>query len=157
MKILRITLLVLLAVIVALQFFRPEKNIDTTDHLAAFYEETNPDPQVRNILKESCFDCHSNNTRYPWYSNVAPISFWLKSHIDEGKSELNFSEWGTYSQKKKDHKLEEIAEAVTEGYMPLKSYTVAHSEARLDQEQISAIVEWTVRTRKLYQLGNLPN
>ena len=82
----------LLIVIVAMQFYRPEKNQDPGDHLSKFLEETNPPQEVSGILKSSCYDCHTNQTNYPWYNQVAPVSWWLADHIEEGKEHLNFSE-----------------------------------------------------------------
>lgn len=156
MKILKKILIGLLVVFIAIQFYRPEKNVSTENDTAAFMQETNPPEEVRTILKTTCFDCHSNNTVYPWYNNIAPISFWLADHIEEGKSELNFSEWATYSDKKKDHKLEELYEETEKRAMPLKEYTWTHEEARLTQAQIDAVVKWAKDTRSLYELGNQP-
>ena len=156
MKILKKILIGLLVVFIAIQFYRPEKNISKENDIAAFMQETNPPEEVRTILKTTCFDCHSNNTVYPWYDNIAPVSFWLADHIEEGKSELNFSEWATYSDKKKDHKLEELYEETEKRSMPLKEYTWTHEGARLTQAQIDAVVKWAKDTRSLYQLGNQP-
>lgn len=147
----------LLVVFIAIQFYRPEKNSSKEQDTVAFLQETNPPQEVRDILKNTCFDCHSNNTVYPWYNNIAPVSFWLADHIEEGKSELNFSEWNTYSNEKKDHKLEEIYEETERKSMPLKEYTWTHSEAKLTDVQIDAVVKWAKETRSLYQLGNRPN
>lgn len=157
MKLIRKILIGLLVVFIAIQFYRPEKNISKENHTAMFLRETNPPKEVRTILQNSCFDCHSNNTRYPWYNNIAPVSFWLADHIEEGKSELNFSEWETYSDKKKDHKLEELYEEAQHRSMPLKEYTWTHKEAKLTDAQIEAVVKWAKDTRPLYQLGNRPN
>ena len=157
MKLIRKILIGLLVVFIAIQFYRPEKNISRENDTAMFLRETNPPKEVRTILQNSCFDCHSNNTRYPWYNNIAPVSFWLADHIEEGKSELNFSEWETYSDKKKDHKLEELYEETERRSMPLKEYTWTHKEAKLTDAQIDAVVKWEKDTRSLYQLGNRPN
>lgn len=157
MKLIRKILIGLLVVFIAIQFYRPEKNISRENDTAKFLRETNPPKEVRTILQNSCFDCHSNNTRYPWYNNIAPVSFWLADHIEEGKSELNFSEWETYSDKKKDHKLEELYEETERRSMPLKEYTWTHKEAKLTDAQIEAVVKWAKDTRSLYQLGNRPN
>lgn len=147
----------LLLLLVAIQFYRPEKN-ETADvnHLSPFLAETNPPEEVLGILKTSCFDCHSNQTRYPWYHSVAPVSFWLDGHIDEGKEHLNFSDWASYNDKKKDHKLEEVIETVEEGEMPLDSYTWTHAEARLTGAQREAVMAWARRTRTLFELGDRP-
>ncbi len=151
MKLLKKIFLVLLLVFVIMQFFRPDKNIAQGEHSADFIVETNPSNEVRAVLKQSCFDCHSNNTVYPWYNNVAPISYWLANHIRHGKEELNFSEWNTYDTKGKDHKLEEVIEMVEEGEMPLNEYTWTHREAKLSPEQRNAIVEWAKKTRLIYE------
>ena len=104
--------------------------------------ETNPPENVRKILSESCFDCHSNSTKYPWYDNITPVNYWLNDHVKDGKKHLNFSDWSTYSLKKKEHKMDELYEEVEKGEMPLNSYTWTHSEANLTQEQISEMVAW---------------
>jgi hypothetical protein len=146
----------LLIVFVAIQFYRPEKNESSEDHLMTFLSETNPPAEVAGILKSSCYDCHSDHTQYPWYNQVAPVSWWLADHVEEGKEHLNFSDWDSYSPKKKDHKLEEVIEEVEEGEMPLKEYTWTHSEAHLTKEQIKRVMDWARRTRTLYQLGDSP-
>ena len=146
----------LLIVIVAMQFYRPEKNQDPGDHLSKFLEETNPPQEVSGILKSSCYDCHTNQTNYPWYNQVAPVSWWLADHIEEGKEHLNFSAWESYSPKKKDHKLEEVVETVESAEMPLNEYTWTHSEADLSDAERKAVMDWAQRTRTLYQLGDSP-
>ncbi|WP_431161613.1 heme-binding domain-containing protein [Flagellimonas beolgyonensis] len=150
MKIVKKIAIALLVVLVGMQFFRPEKNQAEGDYVAAFVAETQPSPEVQGILKSACYDCHSANTNYPWYSNVAPISYWLADHIEEGKEHLDFSDWANYTDKKKDHKLEELVEEVKEGEMPLNEYTWTHADARLTQEQITALLTWAQETRKKY-------
>jgi hypothetical protein len=101
-------------------------------------------------LKETCYDCHSDYTRYPWYNNITPINYWLAGHVDHGKEELNFSNWAEFSTKKKDHKLEEIEELVVAKEMPLESYTITHSEAKLTDAQIQSVVDWVKSARAKY-------
>ena len=156
MKIVKKIALLLLLVFIAMQFFRPEKNTDASDHLDVFLTETNPPREVMMVLKQACYDCHSNNTVYPWYSNIAPVSYWMADHIDHGKGDLNFSEWAVYSIRKKDHKLEEVVEVMESLEMPLKEYTWTHKEARLTPEQRKAVMEWAEKTRLLYQLDQRP-
>ncbi|PCE62430.1 heme-binding domain-containing protein [Sediminicola luteus] len=156
MKLLKKIAWALLIVFVGMQFFRPETNTAEAGHLDAFLTETNPSQEVRLILKQACNDCHSNQTIYPWYSNIAPISYWMDEHIEHGKEELNFSEWATYKKKKKDHKLEELVEEVEEGKMPLNEYTWTHVDAKLTDGQIKALTDWAKRTRALYQIGERP-
>ncbi|WP_298476697.1 heme-binding domain-containing protein [uncultured Maribacter sp.] len=155
MKILKKTAIILLVAFVAIQFFRPTQNISHGDHTKQFLVETNPSKEVRVILEQTCYDCHSNNTNYPWYNNVAPVSYWLSNHIKDGKKHLNFSEWENYSNKKKDHKLEEVLETIDTSEMPLKEYIWTHEQAKLSEEQKKLIKEWVLRSRALYQLENL--
>jgi hypothetical protein len=148
--------LALLLIFIAIQFYRPEKNLAQGDHTEIFLAETNPASELRAVFEETCYDCHSNNTVYPWYNNIAPVSFWLANHVKDGKKHLNFSEWDGYSVKKKDHKLEEVIEMIEDGEMPLKEYTWTHENARLTKEQREAIIAWAKKTRSLYQLNGIP-
>lgn len=150
MKIVKKIAIVLLVVLVGMQFYRPEKNQAVGDYVAAFESETQPSAEVKHILKTACYDCHSANTEYPWYNNIAPISYWMADHVSEGKEHLNFSDWENYTAKKKDHKLEEVIEEVKEGHMPLNEYTWTHADAQLGQEQITALVTWAEEARKKY-------
>ncbi|MDO6492136.1 MULTISPECIES: heme-binding domain-containing protein [unclassified Cellulophaga] len=152
MKLLKKIILALLVILIAMQFYRPEKNSSETDLKTAFLTETNPSKEVQKILATSCYDCHSNTTAYPWYNNIAPVSYWLSDHVKDGKKHLNFSEWENYSIKKKDHKLDEVLETVESGEMPLKEYTWTHTEANLTEAQKQALINWVKNTRALYQL-----
>ncbi len=156
MKILKKTAMFLLVLFVGMQLYRPEKNKAQGDHTPEFITETNPPKDVKVILQQTCYNCHSNNTEYPWYNTIAPVSYWLADHVKEGKKHLNFSIWDTYELKKKDHKLEELIEEVEEGDMPLKEYTWTHESARLTEKQRTAIIDWAKQTRALYQLNLRP-
>jgi len=156
MKIVKKIALALLAVLIAMQLYRPEKNSTKGDLKTTFLTETNPPPVVRSLLENACYDCHSNNTSYPWYNYIAPVSYWMAGHVNHGKEELNFSEWEVYTKKKKDHKLEEIIEMIEEDEMPLKEYRWTHDAARLTAEQKEAIMEWAQLSRALYQLNDQP-
>ncbi|WP_298782101.1 heme-binding domain-containing protein [uncultured Polaribacter sp.] len=151
MKILKKTLLFILILLLISQFFGPDKNEGSITSIDAFIAETNPPTEVRKILTESCFDCHSNVTKYPWYNNITPINYWLDSHVKDGKKHLNFSKWNEYSLKRKEHKMDELYEEVEKGEMPLNSYTWTHSEANLTQEQIDAIVTWGKKVQADYK------
>ena len=109
--------------------------------------------QVRQILKTSCYDCHSNNTVYPWYAAIQPVSLLLADHIKDGKAELNFSEFGTYSLRRQYRKLEEIGEQVKEGEMPLTSYSIIHTNAKLSLDQQLVLSNWTVALRDSFRTG----
>ncbi|MCB9081822.1 MAG: heme-binding domain-containing protein [Lewinellaceae bacterium] len=141
-KALKYALLGLLALLVVAQLFRIDKTNPPADPAQDMMTLLSPPAAVSTILKDACYDCHSNLTKYPWYTNVAPVSWWIKDHIDEGRGHLNYSEWGTYSPKKAAHKMEECVEMTEEGEMPMDSYTWAHPEARLTAEQRSTLVDW---------------
>jgi Haem-binding domain len=142
-------LFVLLIALVLIQFFRPQKNISPqglaqTAHISSKY----PVPfEVNNVLKTACYDCHSNNTNYPWYANVQPVAWWLANHIKDGKKELNFDEFTTYNLRKQYHKLEEVSEQVEHDEMPLYSYTLIHKDALLTEEQKTALKAWADNIR----------
>lgn len=135
-------LLTLLIVFVGLQFIRIDKNNPKVEQAKDFIAITQPSEEIENMLRTACYDCHSNETKYPWYTNVAPVSFWIKHHIDEGREHLNFSEWGDYSEDKRNHKLHECEEETEEGEMPLSSYTLTHGDAKLSSEQKEELAEW---------------
>lgn len=151
MKLFKKFLLSILIVFLLAQFFGPEKNAGDITKIEVFLAETNPPQDVKKILKESCFDCHSDVTRYPWYFNVTPVNYWIADHIRHGKSELNFSQWAEYSLKRKEHKMEEVWEEVKEKEMPLDSYTWTHGEANLSDDQIEALVSWAKTVQGNYK------
>ena len=147
MKFLKKVLFVLFTVFVIAQFFRPDKNQGDIATLEPFLNETNPPQDVHLILKTACFDCHSDYTYYPWYNSITPLNYWLADHVDNGKGELNFSNWAEYSLKRKDHKLEEVMDLVKKKVMPLESYTWTHKDAILSDEQIENFMAWTKEAR----------
>lgn len=128
-------LLLVLIVFILVQFIRIDKSVPEVDAAKDFIAISSPSDEVKTLLKNACYDCHSYESKYPWYSEIAPISWWTKHHVNEGREELNFSLWGDYSAKKADHKLEECAEEVEEGEMPLKPYTITHGDAKLSDQQ----------------------
>lgn len=150
MKIIKKIVGFLAIIFVIAQFFGPEKNQGELTSLTVFVNETNPPDEVHKILKESCFDCHSNVTRYPWYSSITPINYWMADHVKVGKKKLNFSKWAQYSLKRKEHKFEELYEEVEKKNMPLDSYTWTHAEANLTTNQINAIVNWAKKIQANY-------
>ncbi len=136
---------IILIVLVALglmQFVQIDKTNPVAPAQNDFVVVTAPNPEVESLLKSACYDCHSNNSVYPWYTYVSPVSWWIKNHINEAREELNFSEWASYSAKKADHKLEECIELVKEEEMPLPSYTWMHPEAKISQEQRALLSEF---------------
>lgn len=135
-------LIALLVVLVVIQFFRPQRNISTAASANDISNHYTVPADVMDVLRRACYDCHSNNTTYPWYANIQPVAWWLNDHITEGKEELNFSEFGAYKPKRQAHKMEEVAELVEEGEMPLSSYTIIHKDAVLTATEKAAIVNW---------------
>lgn len=131
-----------IALLLLIQLFRIDKSTSPVDPQKDFVSINPPNDEVRALLKTACYDCHSNQPSYPWYTNIAPVSWWIKHHIDEGQHELNFSEWGSYSEKRKHHKLEECIEMIEEGEMPMASYTWMHKEAKLTDAQKLKLVEF---------------
>lgn len=137
-----------------LQFVRPTRNIaegKSPNHISNKYAIP---ANVATVLEKACYDCHSNNTVYPWYTNIQPIGLWLQNHVNEGKGEMNFDEFLTYSPKKAHHKMEECIEMVKEGEMPLGSYTWIHKDANLTQEERSAITDWASAIMKQIEKEN---
>ncbi len=130
------------AILVIIQFFRIDKTNPPVIQENDFLTITNPPEDISKMIKSACYDCHSNESKYPWYTNISPISWWVKDHINEGRRELNFSEWGTFKDKRKKHKLEEVYEEVEEGEMPLESYLIIHDEAKLTTDQKTALINW---------------
>jgi hypothetical protein len=146
-KFLKRFFLFLVVVFVIIQFFRPQKNQSagvSTNDITTKYAV----PQdVMATLKTACYDCHSNNTRYPWYNNIQPVAWWLANHVKEGKRALNFSEFTAYPIGKQYRKLEEINKEVKEGEMPLESYTIIHKDAVLTTSQKLSIATWVTSLR----------
>jgi Haem-binding domain len=145
---------VLLVVLVIIQFFHPARNISTEKSPNDITNKYVVPASVQEILNTSCYDCHSNNTVYPWYANIQPVAWWLADHVNEGKRELNFSEFITYSPKKAHHKLEEVIEQTKEGEMPLQSYTIIHQNTKLSEAQKLEIATWADGLRKEIALTN---
>ena len=127
--------------LILIQLYRPARNLsnDQTHHISTVYHV--PDT-VKAILKVSCDDCHSNLTVYPWYANVQPVSGWLTHHINEGREELNLSEFTTYSPRRQNHKMDEIIKMMDEHEMPLASYTIIHKDAVMTDAQRLALSSW---------------
>ena len=147
-KIIRFTLLFLLVALVLIQFVRPAKNISVgiaANDISTKY--TIPD-SVQDILKVACNDCHTNNSRYPWYWNIQPVAWFLNDHIQEGKRHLNFSEFASYKIGRQYKAFDEIKKEVKEGGMPLTSYTLIHRDAVMSEAQKQAIINWTADIRK---------
>ena len=136
-------LITVVIILVAIQFFRPERNTAEGVSLNDITLAYQTSDEVKTILKKACYDCHSNNTVYPWYAEVQPVAWWLNNHVKEGKGELNFSEFGTYALARQYHKLEEVKEVIDENEMPLSSYTLIHTNAKLTNAEKQTLLAWS--------------
>ena len=131
-----------------IQFYQPARNLDHGQVLPTHFTKIYAVPSdVKTILRTSCYDCHSNNTEYPWYSYIQPVRMFLDSHIKEGNENLNFSEFGNYSERKQGNKLEEIVKQIKGEEMPLASYTMIHKNAILTQKNKKVLINWIEQTR----------
>jgi hypothetical protein len=142
-KFLKRLLILIVVLLVLIQFYpKAAKNISETASANDITTKYPVPDSVQSILKASCYDCHSNNTVYPWYSKLQPISWWLNSHIVDGKRALNFSEFTSYPVKKQYKRLKNMNDEVKSGDMPLESYTLIHTYAKLNDVQKSSIANW---------------
>ncbi|HUM96459.1 MAG TPA: heme-binding domain-containing protein [Chitinophagaceae bacterium] len=141
-KILKYTALVLTVIFIVIQFFHPKKNIAEGPQPNYIGNHFPVPDNVKAIMAKACNDCHSNNTRYPWYSKIQPIDWWLNKHVVEGKREINYDEFTNRSLRFQYHKMEETIEMIKDGKMPLNSYTWTHKDAKLTKEEKSNITNW---------------
>jgi len=142
MRIVKIIALVLLVCFVGIQFMSTELNQSTVVPKTDFLLVNNPPRDISTLLEGSCYDCHSNNTNYPWYNKIQPIAWFLENHIADGKEELNFNQWNTYSNRRKNSKLKSIISQVRDDEMPLTSYTLIHKDAKLSKSEKDLVVDY---------------
>ena len=156
MKIIVKKILIISSIIFLLmQFYQPARNIGFEQNKTAdFTKVYNVPKNVETILLTSCYDCHSNNTNYPWYSNIQPARFFMESHIKEGKENLNFNEWGNYSFRKQNNKLDRIFKQIKSNEMPLASYTLIHKNAVLDATEKNEVLDWINKIEDSISLQN---
>ena len=129
-------------ILVAIQFIRPDRNIDSQPSSSDIAGVVSVPDTIKVILQNACYDCHSNNTRYPWYVNIQPAGWWMARHISDAKNDLNFSEFGAYEQGKQIRKLDGVAAVVEEDIMPLRSYKLMHKDARLSANEKKLLTDW---------------
>lgn len=134
-------LLGLAIVLVVIQFFHPEKNIAEGVQANDISKAYPVSEQAENILKTSCYDCHSSNTVYPWYNSIQPVAWWLNNHVEEGKRELNFNEFAAYAPARQFKKMDEMKEQIDEDEMPLSSYTLIHRNAVLKDADKKILIQ----------------
>ena len=135
-------LVVLLVAFVLIQLFPIDKNNPVPTPQLDFLTIKNTPENTAKLIRNGCYDCHSNESKYPWYSNFQPVAWFLKDHIEEGRKELNFSTFATYEPKRQAHKLFEAIEMVEKGEMPLDSYTIIHSEAKYTEAQKQEVLQY---------------
>jgi len=141
-------LVILLVAFIIIQFFPIDKTNPAPTPGMDFLRIKNTPPEIATLINSSCYDCHSNETRYPWYANIAPASWFLKSHINDGRKHLNFSTFAVYQPKQQLHKLEECIEMVEKKEMPLDSYFLGHQEAKLTDEQRKILIDYFKREKE---------
>ena len=132
----------LLLAFLIVQLLQIDKAVPTVNPADDYLAMVEASPELETKLIEACYDCHSYQTTYPWYANVAPLSWWIKGHVDHGRENLNFTIWNSYSEKKQNHKLEECVEKLENHSMPLKSFTWLHPEAKLSEEERNEMIAW---------------
>ena len=140
-------LLAILIVLIVIQFVQPARNISGQVLQTDIVNMYNVPQSTQAVFEKACYDCHSNNTRYPWYANVQPMGWLLARHVKQGKAELNFSEFGSYSARRQANKLRSIENSVKDGTMPLSSYLLLHKDARPTETDKTEIISWVRRTR----------
>lgn len=141
-------------VFVALQFIQPVKNINNQE-FATDISKTIPVPgNVQAILKNACYDCHSNNTRYPWYAYIQPAGWLLSTHIAEAKDKLNFNEFGNLSARRQISKLDGIANSIKDDIMPLSSYKLMHRSAQLTADEKELLIKWAHQSQDILSSKN---
>jgi len=136
-------LIILLVFFVIIQFFRPQKNIHTSaqpNDISTLYAVT---ANVDSILVVACKDCHTNNTRYPWYNNIQPVAWFLASHVEDGMRSFNINEFATYPTWRQYDKIAEVKKQIDKGEMPLSSYTIIHTDAKLTDAQKHTLIAWS--------------
>ncbi len=147
LRVLKWVILLAVGLFIAGQLVRPARTNPSVDPGLAIENQMQLDPKVAAILDRSCSDCHSNKTVWPWYSNVAPVSWFVINDVNEGRQHLSLSEWGKYDQNRRRVKLTEICDMVKSGAMPLSSYTVIHRGSKLTQDDVGLLCNWTVSER----------
>jgi hypothetical protein len=133
----------LIAFLVAGQLIRPARTNPPTNPALTLEATAHPPAAIVAMLDRSCGDCHTNRTRWPWYTNVAPISWWIIDHVDEGRRRVSFSEWGSYDLARQRKELDQICRRVGRHNMPLTSYLLVHRDAVLSDADRRAICDWT--------------
>lgn len=148
MRWVKIGLYLLTGILIAIQFFQPVRNQSVQVKNMGIEKVMAIPDNIQAILKNSCYDCHSNNTRYPWYASIQPGAWWMASHIKKGKADLNFDEFGDYSRRRQNSKLKSIVSSVEDETMPIPSYLLIHKNAALSKAEQTLIKRWAEQAQK---------
>ena len=147
-RVLKIVAILLVVLVLGIQAIRPARTNPPVDESQTIVAMTQITPQVASILDRSCRDCHTNKTVWPWYTNVAPVSWWLSNHVNDGRRSLNMSEWGKLPPDRQERKLRQMCDEIQDGNMPLSSYTPMHPAAKLSEQDKKTICDWTDQERQ---------
>jgi len=147
MKILKLIAIIALVALAGIQFVPAERNQNYTVPSTDFMLVNTVPEAIQNKLQVSCYDCHSNNTQYPWYNKVQPVAWLLEEHIKEGKAELNFNEWDSLSNRRKKSKLRSIIKQIESGEMPMDSYTIIHRDATFSETEKQEIIQYITQLK----------
>lgn len=147
MKIVKFIAVVLLIAFIGIQFLPKQINKSETTSKADFLVVNKVPANIKNKLQVSCYDCHSNNTRYPWYNKIQPVAIFLANHVKDGKKELNFSEWDSLSVRRKKSKLKGIINQIKDDEMPLSSYTIIHRDAKFTAAEKQEMIKWMTQKK----------
>ncbi|HRO85618.1 MAG TPA: heme-binding domain-containing protein [Niabella sp.] len=128
--------------LVAVQFIRPRRNTGVPPIPKSFIDTFQPNDTIVKLLANSCFDCHSNNTKYPWYTNIQPVGWLMAKHINDGKAELNFDDLAALSNRRRNSKFKSISEQIEQDEMPLKSYLLIHRKAALNEADKKLLINF---------------
>lgn len=151
-QILKRILVFVLFIFIAIQLYQPALNVYKGEAVTKDFTRVYKMPdEVETLFRNSCYDCHSNNTEYVWYDYMQPARTLVESHIKEAKDDLNFSEWDTYSSRKQERLLNSIKEQIVNRKMPLTSYTLMHRKAKLSDDEIKKITDWLNAQNKVYE------
>jgi hypothetical protein len=142
LRLLRFAVLASLGVFLAGQLIRPARTNPPTEPARTLAAKLPVTPEAAAVKNRACRDCHSNDTTWPWYSNVAPVSWFVIDHVRSGRRHFNYSEWGGYAPDKTRKLLHDICEEVQDGSMPMGSYTLVHRDARLSDTDVQALCSW---------------
>jgi hypothetical protein len=147
LKITKFLIIALVVLFLGLQFVRPARTNPAVDPTLTIEAHTQMTPPAKDILNRACSDCHSNKTEWPWYTNVAPLSWWIADHVNQGRQLMNLSEWAKLDKDRQSKKLQQMCDEVTDGGMPLPSYLPMHPKAKLSEQDKKSLCDWAEAER----------